>query len=218
MNIKVKKLTDADLLRKANSFTTGKDSKMGLPTAYKTGHSPTRTQQFWVEMTEIPLFVASQLVRSHVGVQCFQRSKRTDRGAADFREVCNDLSTRIANLSHVGSEVAEAVIEGLASEVRKLAEEYDRYAPTDLAFIINAEAIINMSSKRLCSKASKETREIWRQTLDLLEEIDPDLVQMCKRPCVWYGFCREQKSCGYMASDAYKAERKAFKELFKPKA
>ena len=33
MNIKITKLTNVDLLRKANSFTTGKESGMSLKTA-----------------------------------------------------------------------------------------------------------------------------------------------------------------------------------------
>lgn len=46
MEVKVKKLTDVALLRKANSFTTGKGSVMTLEKAYKLGHSPIRTQLF----------------------------------------------------------------------------------------------------------------------------------------------------------------------------
>ena len=86
MNIKITKLTNIDLLRKANSFTTGKESGMSLKTAYRTLHSPARTQLFTIEFEDIPLFVASQLVRSKVGVEWWQRSKRTDRGGANFKK------------------------------------------------------------------------------------------------------------------------------------
>ena len=85
MNIKVTKLTGIDLLHKANSFTTGKESGMSLKTAYCTLHSPARTQLFTIEFEGIPLFVASQLVRSKAGVEWWQRSKRTDRGGANFQ-------------------------------------------------------------------------------------------------------------------------------------
>lgn len=212
MNIKARKLTDVSLLREANSFTTNKESKMSLLTAYRMKHSPIRTQLFWITMEDIPLFVASQIVRSHVGIQCFQLSKRPDRGGADFRDVCDFMSR---NARSAGS-TAEEDLNWLANEVKSLPEQFDRYAPTDLAMIINAEAIMNMSAKRLCHKASAETREIWQKTLDLIEEVDPDLVKFCKRPCVLQGYCRESKSCGYMASNAYIFERKTFKKLFKP--
>lgn len=214
MNIKARKVTDVSLLREANSFTTNKESKMSLLTAYKTKHSPCRTQLFWLTFEDIPLFVASQLVRSHVGIQCFQLSKRTDRGGNDFRKVCEDLANGLANAFDMD---CGNVTEELCGKVNDLSNNFDRYAPTNLAMLINAEAIMNMSAKRLCTKASAETRTIWQHTLDLIEEIDPDLVKFCKKPCVLQGYCRESKSCGYMASDAYIFERKAFKNLFKPK-
>ena len=97
MNVTVTKLTDVELLRKANSFTTGHESHMTLAKAYAYQHSPIRTQLFWIECREIPLFVASQLVRSHVGVQFFQQSKRTDRGGCDFRKECEDLANGLAS-------------------------------------------------------------------------------------------------------------------------
>lgn len=97
------------------------------------------------------------------------------------------------------------------------AVDLGRKTPTDMALLFNAEEIINISRARLCNKAAKETREIWQKTLELIEEVDPDLVKFCKKPCVLQGYCRESKPCGYMASYAYIFERKAFKNLFKPK-
>ncbi len=214
MNIKVLKLTDVSLLREANSFTTNKESKMSLLTAYRLKHSPIRTQIFWIKMEDIPLFVASQLVRSHVGIQCYQLSKRTDRGGNDFRKVCEDLANGLTNAFDMD---CGNVTEELCGKVNNLSNQFDRYAPTNLAMLINAEAIMNMSAKRLCTKASAETRTIWQHTLDLIEEVDHDLVKFCKRPCVLQGYCRESKPCGYMMSDAYIFERKSFKNLFKPK-
>lgn len=214
MNIKIRKLTDASLLREANSFTTNKESKMSLQTAYATRHSPCRTQLFWVTMEDIPLFVASQFAHSHVGIQCFQLSKRTDRGAPDFHEVCQNIAAGV--MYEVDHQRFDS-IPTLADSIKQLPDYFDRYAPTNLAMLINAEAIMNMSAKRLCTKASKETREIWQKTLDLIEEVDPDLVQFCKRPCILQGYCREAKPCGFMASEEYRAQRKFYKLLFTPK-
>lgn len=214
MNIKVRKLTDISLLREANSFTTNHESKMSLLTAYRMKHSPIRTQIFWITMDDISLFVASQLVRSHVGIQCYQLSKRTDRGGESFGKVCEDLAN---GLAVAFDKDCGDVMDELCGEVNDLPKRFDRCAPTNLAILINAEAIMNMSAKRLCTKASKETREIWQKTLELIEEVDPDLVKFCKKPCILQGYCRESKSCGYMASDAFILERKAFKNLFKPK-
>ena len=220
MNIKVRKLTGVELLREANSFTTNKESKMSLQTAYRLKHSPIRTQIFWIEMQDIPLFVASQFVRSHVGIQCFQLSKRTDRGGEDFRETCEEIAGMAGTILPADVYSFEEEYQHRATtadSIRLLSRQFDRYAPTDLAMLINAEAIMNMSAKRLCAKASKETREIWQKTLELIEEVDPDLVKFCKKPCVLSGVCRESKSCGYMASESYLTERRLYKNLFKPK-
>lgn len=220
MNIKVRKLIGVESLREANSFTTNKESKMSLQTAYRLKHSPIRTQIFWIEMRDIPLFVASQLVRSHVGIQCFQLSKRTDRGGEDFREECEEIASMAGTIFPTDGYSFEEEYQHRATTsdaIRLLPRQFDRYAPTDLAMLINAEAIMNMSAKRLCAKASKETREIWQKTLELIEEVDPDLVKFCKKPCVLSGVCRESKSCGYMASESYLTERRLYKNLFKPK-
>lgn len=211
MDIKIEKLTDLSLLQRANSFTTGKDSKMDLAKAYKLGHSPIRTQIFWVEMRDIPLFCASQFVRSNVGVQFFQLSKRTDRGGGDFRQVCEDLANdlTIAWNNSYSEMHGDAII-----DIRCLPDNFDRYAHTDLACIINAEAIITMSKKRLCAKASAETREIWGKVIDEVRKCDPDLANHCVKTCVYCGFCREAKTCGYMNTRIYKKEREDYLKLF----
>lgn len=226
MNIKVTKLTDVELLRRANSFTTGRDSHMTLAKAYRAGHSPIRTQLFWVECTDIPLFVASQLVRSHVGVQFFQRSKRTDRGGANFQNECDALTdtleTQIENIED-GSfpYTREAVLDNLRDSVeiiKELPERFDRYAPTDLMCLINAETLINMTHKRLCGKASAETREVIRAICDLVEEHDPDLYQHLVPQCVYRGgICPESKCCGYIASEKGQSRLKFYKALFNQK-
>ena len=223
MNIKITKLTNVDLLRKANSFTTGKESGMSLKTAYRTLHSPARTQLFTIEFEDIPLFVASQLVRSKVGVEWWQRSKRTDRGGANFQNECDALTdtleTQIENIEDSSFPyIREAVLDNIRDSVeiiKELPERFDRYAPTDLMCLINAEALINMSRKRLCAKASKEMREIWQKVCELIEECDPDLYPHLVKPCVATGVCREHKSCGYIKTMAFSREREEYKSLFK---
>lgn len=213
MNIKVRKLTDESVLQTMAGFTIGHDSKITLARAYKSGHSIIRTQLFVIEMRDIPLFCTSQFVRSSVGVQWFQKSKRTDRGGEDFREVCEQLAIEVENNDMLtGQREAEKQI---AEEIRLLPGKFDRYAPTDLACVINAEAIINMSHKRLCSKASKETREIWENVIALIEEIDPDLAKHCVKPCVAScGLCREPKGCGFNRTEVCGKLIEGYKKLF----
>ena len=202
MEINVTKLTDVDLLRKANSFTTGKDSKMTLDNAYKYGHSPIRTQLFWIELRNIPLFVASQLVRSHVGVQMFQRSKRTDRGGEDFFTVCDDLAKDVMSIQEVdvcASNKTGKFQSMIRDEILTLPQRFDRRQPTDLAFIANAEALINMAHKRLCRMASIETRGVFERIKEEVKAVDPDLADHMVPMCVFRnGLCTEPKGCGFI--------------------
>lgn len=210
--IKVTKLTDVELLRTCASFTSGRDCKMSLMTAYRNKHSIIRSQLFVIEMTDIPLFCASQFVRSTQGVNWYQRTKRTDRGGEDFGIECYDFGQRLDIVAgkidiDLFEQEADALTQALAemeSEVKHWPERFDRYAQTDLCGIMNAEAIMNMSEKRLCQQASRETREIWQQVLREVAKVDPDLVKFCVRPCVSHGgICRESKCCGFNKTERF---------------
>lgn len=80
-------------------------------------------------------------------------------------------------------------------------------AKNDMDMSCNAQAMINISRKRLCSCASKETREAWKLVMDELEKVDPMLRKKCVPECVYRGFCPEwMNSCGYYKTDKYKKE------------
>ena len=77
---------------------------------------------------------------------------------------------------------------------------YDRTkAPQDAPVImrvsLNAEALMVLANKRLCNKASPETREVVREMCRQVEEKCPEfnglLVPMCE-----YGRCHEMMPCG----------------------
>lgn len=207
-SISVTKLTDIELLRKANSFTTGRSSNMTLADAYTFGHSPIRTQLFWIELRNIPLFVASQLVRSHVGVQMFQRSKRTDRGGEDFFAVCDDLAEDVMSIQEVdvcASNKTGKFQAMIRDEILTLPQRFDRRAPTDLAFLANAEALINMAHKRLCRKASVETIGVFERIKAEVMAVDPDLADHMVPMCVFRnGLCTEPKGCGFITTQSGK--------------
>lgn len=222
MKIEVRRITDPDLWREFAEMTTGKPCKMSWYEMLKTGHSPIREQRYLIKFYDIPQFVTGHIIRHDKFANVGVRSKRIERGGENFREVCNGIADtmyeqtdEVVRMGHLPMAVAELF--KCVEKVRELPDRFDREAPSSFAFDTNAEEIINISRARLCSKASKETREIWQNVLDLLEEVDPDLVKFCKRPCCWNGFCRERKPCGYMATDAFIAERRFFVEQFKPK-
>jgi len=70
--------------------------------------------------------------------------------------------------------------------------------------LANAQAIINISRKRLCNQASKETREAWKAFLETFKESEPELYGACVPDCIYRGWCYEYKSCGYHLTENYK--------------
>lgn len=67
----------------------------------------------------------------------------------------------------------------------------------DYTMVINAEAMINISKKRLCYQASKETRELWEEVINQVRLVEPELASVCVKDCVYRGGCFEFKPCGY---------------------
>ena len=76
----------------------------------------------------------------------------------------------------------------------------------------NAQAIINISRKRLCRLASKETREAWIEFLWELAREEPELVRVCVCDCLYRGHCYEYASCGYHKTQKYKEELGIYRE------
>lgn len=71
----------------------------------------------------------------------------------------------------------------------------------------DAQALINISRKRLCNCAAKETREAWQMLKDKVAEVEPELASCMVRECIYRGFCPEMFPCGYWKTDAYERER-----------
>jgi hypothetical protein len=63
--------------------------------------------------------------------------------------------------------------------------------------IANAQAIINISRKRLCAQASRETNKAWKLVLDAVKKELPELYNVCVPECIYRGFCPELNSCGW---------------------
>ena len=77
----------------------------------------------------------------------------------------------------------------------------------DMDMSANAQALINISRKRLCSCASKETREAWQQVKDAIKEIDPVMASKMVPECLYRGFCPEfMNPCGYSKTKKYEED------------
>lgn len=68
----------------------------------------------------------------------------------------------------------------------------------------NAQAMINISRKRLCMCASPETTQAWKKVLKEVEKIEPELASVCVPDCIYRGHCYEMFSCGYHKTEAFK--------------
>lgn len=71
----------------------------------------------------------------------------------------------------------------------------------------NAQALINISRKRLCNCASPETREAWMAVKNKIAQVEPEMASRMVRECVYRnGLCPEMFSCGYNKTDEFKKE------------
>ncbi len=77
-------------------------------------------------------------------------------------------------------------------------------APNDQDFVMNAQTLINISRKRLCAKAARETREAWRLVRAEVAKVDPETASVMVPNCVYSGFCREPNGCGWCGTESYK--------------
>lgn len=74
----------------------------------------------------------------------------------------------------------------------------DRNTPNSVRFDGNFQSLINITRRRECTSASKETREFWRMVLLAIKEFEAELYSRCVRECIYRGGCPEYpKTCGW---------------------
>lgn len=84
--------------------------------------------------------------------------------------------------------------------------EINRLTPVDLMLSCNTQALIDISRKRLCGMAHKDTIAAWREVKKKIAEIDPLVARYMVANCIYRGFCPETKCCGYVCGDKYGKE------------
>lgn len=137
-------------------------------------HSPIRSLIYCFKIRNLKSWVATHLVRHHVGIEKWVRTQRTDRTGVDRNELPQ------------GAEV-EMEIEA------------------------NAQALINMARKRLCTQASPETREVMQAMKDEVSKRDKFLARVMVRECVYRGFCPEMNSCNYDKTPQFQKELEEYR-------
>lgn len=147
-------------------------------------HSPIRLLEYDWSWGEIRQWVTAHLVRHHEGCEKFVHTQRGDR-----RKILEDY----------GVETRDELPQG---------------ALNDMDMTANAQALINISRKRLCNCASKETREAWAQVKEAIAEVDPILASKMVPECLYRGFCPEfMNPCGYSKTEKYKKDLEKYRSV-----
>lgn len=87
-------------------------------------------------------------------------------------------------------------------------------APVMHKIFVNAAEILFISRRRLCNKASPETRFAWNAVVSKLREIgETELADACVPECVYRGYCPEFKTCGQWQwnEEAFAAELERYR-------
>ena len=145
-------------------------------------HSPIRLLEYEWTWTDIMQWVTTHLVRHHEGCEKFFHTQRGDRRAI---------------LEEYGVETRDQLPQG---------------AENDMDMSANAQALINISRKRLCNCASPETRAAWRQVQEAIRKVDPIMAEKMVPECIYRGFCPEMFSCGYHKTEAYRKELEEYRK------
>lgn len=90
-------------------------------------------------------------------------------------------------------------------------DELPQGSLNDMDFSANAQALINISRRRLCSCASPETRHAWLSVKKAIREIDPQMANAMVPECIYRGFCTERKCCGFAYTEAYKKQLEEYR-------
>lgn len=137
-------------------------------------HSPIRLVEFEWTWSGIKQWVTTHIVRHHEGCEKMVHSQRGDRRAI---------------LEEYGVKSRDQLPQG---------------AENDMDMSANAQALINISRKRLCNCASKETREAWKQVQESIRKIDPIMAEKMVPECIYRGFCPEfMNPCGYSKTSQF---------------
>lgn len=162
-------------------------------------HSPIKLVEYCISFKDLRQWVGVHLLRhEHVIPQI-----HTQRG--DRRDIISEYPY-----------IREA-LEELTEDVREFANPRDFIRQGELNdqdFYVNAQTLINISRRRLCKAASKETQEAWREVVRVLKEnIDPVLSGFLVPNCIYRGFCPETESCGYWKTKKFEEELNNYRNL-----
>ena len=154
-------------------------------------HSPIKLVEYLISFKDLRQWVGVHLLR-HEHILPFIHSQRVDR-----REDIDSLTEKVMSI----------IEEDVKSDESFNKRDYlFQGEPNDQDFVVNAQTLINISRKRLCHCASKETREAWIAVKEAIKEFDPIMASFMVPNCIYRGRCPEMNTCGYYKTDKFKKE------------
>ena len=161
-------------------------------------HSPIKLVEYLISFKDLRQWVGVHLLR-HEHMLPFIHSQRVDR-----REDIDSLTERVMSI----------IEEDVKSDESFNKRDYlFQGEPNDQDFVVNAQTLINISRKRLCHCASKETREAWVAVKEAIKEFDPIMASFMVPNCIYRGRCPEMNTCGYYKTDKFKKELEEYWNL-----
>ena len=154
-------------------------------------HSPIKLVEYLISFKDLRQWVGVHLLR-HEHMLPFIHSQRVDR-----REDIDSLTEKVMSI----------IEEDVKSDESFNKRDYlFQGEPNDQDFVVNAQTLINISRKRLCHCASKETREAWVAVKEAIKEFDPIMASFMVPNCIYRSRCPEMNTCGYYKTDKFKKE------------
>lgn len=168
-------------------------------TAIMAEHSPIKLVEYCISFKDLRQWVGVHLLRhEHVIPQI--HTQRVDR-----RNIIEEYP------------YIQKALEELAEDVRNNINPRDfvrQGEKNNQDFYVNAQTLINISRRRLCNTASKETVEAWKLVVKVLKEnVDPIIADFLVPNCIYRGFCPEMNSCGYWKSSKFKKALNDYRNL-----
>ena len=160
-------------------------------------HSPIKLVEYTISFKDLRQWVGVHLLR-HPFVLPFIHTQRVDKRDLDeyVDKVMSILSDDVKNDPSFNKR--DYLFQGQTN---------------DQDFVVNAQTLINISKKRLCTCASKETRDAWKAVQEAIREFDPVMASFMVPSCVYRGFCPEKDSCGYWKTKKFNKDVNDYRNL-----
>lgn len=154
-----------------------------------------------------------------MGLRKWLASEHTPLRAMMFKLRLNGIKSFIAtHFVRHGIGTIWAIESGrtdLQKKMRETLKTIERETPVLMKGQVNAQALINISRRRLCLNSHKDTVKAWKQVKEAVAEVEPVVAQFMVVECVYRnGLCGEPKCCGYNKTAKFRRELAEYKKNF----